>query len=113
MAKSGDRGSAPLPVPTNSGPLRGQDRPELADFIEIFGEASVPVTLISLGLAFAGASVGAGVDQVSGWSMPEYIGAVSFGALLVVLGCLERIVQLRSARAPVVPRTPGTETESR
>lgn len=44
------------------------------------------------------------VNRVTGWGEPEYVGMLAFAALLVLLGCLERIVELRSARRPVVPR---------
>lgn len=76
----------------------------LVEYLELFGERSFPLILIALGLAIAAADDGAEIDHVTGWAMPEYVGTMAFAALLVVLGCLERLVQLRSARPPVVER---------
>ena len=40
------------------------------------------------------------VNRVTGWGEPEYVGMLAFAALLVLLGCLERIMELRSAQRP-------------
>lgn len=80
----------------DTSPADGNEQADLADYLELFGERSFPMILIALGLAFAGASVGAEMDHVTGWVAPEYMGALSFGALLVVLGCIERLVALHA-----------------
>ena len=94
----------------------GDEQADLADYLELFGERSFPVTLIALGIVFAGASVGAEMDRVPGWVTPEYVGALSFGALLVVLGCVERLVALRAPttrRVLIVRRRGPKDPDSR
>jgi hypothetical protein len=127
------RGSPPAPpavmampdVPDSDQPLTGavlssgpesgldagsgssQDGKEPAGFnlyLELLGEKSVPLVLIAVGIGIVAADDSIEVNQVTGWGNPEYVGMLAFAALLIVLGCVERIVQLRSARAPLVER---------
>jgi hypothetical protein len=101
--------------PKQEKPPNGEER-DVGDFLGIFGEATVPVILISFGLVFAAAAVGAEWDTARGWAVPEFFGGLAFGALLVLLGCLERLVQIRSDRTPAkeLPpvNPPGTDAAS-
>ena len=87
--------------------------PDAANLLEFFGDASIPVVLMSLGLAFAGVAIGARLEDTSTWCAPEFLGTLGFGALLVILGCLERLIQMRSERRIlVIKRKPIAATVS-
>jgi hypothetical protein len=60
--------------------------------MEFFGERSVPVALMSLGIGFASLSIWFRFINPFSWGTPEFIGLLGFGALAIVLGSLERIV---------------------
>jgi hypothetical protein len=81
-------------------------------YLELLGERSVPVVLIALGLSIVAADDEIEVTRIPGWGEPQYVGMLAFAALLVLLGCIERIVQLRSPRAPLI-EPPQRRTNSR
>ena len=87
-------------VPAGDPALTDDDsRPmRFPEYLELFGEKSIPVILIAVGLGIVAADDGAEVNRVAGWATPEYVGSLAFAALLIILGCLERIVKLWSAR---------------
>jgi hypothetical protein len=62
----------------------------------LFGRRSVPLSLIALGTSFAAADIGARVDDSQVWTTPEFLSLLGFAALLVIFGCLERLLQVRS-----------------
>ncbi len=81
-------------------------------YLELLGEKSVPLVLIALGLSIVAADDEIEVTRIPGWGEPQYVGMLAFAALLVVLGCIERIVELRSPRAPLAKR-PRRRTSGR
>lgn len=94
----------PTPAGDSTSAVDGKRTAGLPHYLELFGEKSVPLVLIAVGIGMVAADDSIEVNQVTGWGEPEYVGMLAFAALLVLLGCLERIVELRSARRPVVQR---------
>ncbi len=94
----------PAPAGDSASAVDGKRTAGFPHYLELFGEKSVPLVLIAVGIGMVAADDSIEVNRVTGWGEPEYVGMLAFAALLVLLGCLERIVELRSARRPVVQR---------
>lgn len=62
-------------------------------FINVFGERSVPIVLVSLGISFALLTVALKVELgPQQWSQIDFVALLVFGSVLVAFGCLERLV---------------------
>ncbi len=72
-------------------------------FIGLFGERSVPIVLVSLGISVALLSTAFRYETPGQWSQTDFLALLAFGALLAVLGCSERVVRpmVRVARGRI------------
>lgn len=92
----------------NSAPTELEDRgrPRSYDFVTVvrnlnlrarevlplFGERTFPLALAAVGTVFAAAAISFRLTYPKIFDTPEFVATVGFGGLLVVLGCVERIV---------------------
>jgi hypothetical protein len=94
--------SSSTPPPFPEGPTARYDprkrTARLRDYLDLFGARGVPLVLIAIGIGMVAADDSIEVNRVTGWGEPEYVGMLAFAALLVVLGCIERLVEMRSDR---------------
>jgi hypothetical protein len=79
-----------------------------ARFLKLFGPAGFDAALVVLGCGFAAVSVHARLSDPFVWQLGEFLATLGFAALLVVLGCLDRLLP---RRAPTSPADPGSRTQ--
>ena len=74
-------------------------------FVRAFGqEQGFGVTLVAFGIAFASCAMAARLDEFAAWGLGEFLAALGFGALMVVLGCVDRLrVQRKPSVQPPAP----------
>lgn len=80
--------------------LTGKQVQAATRMLQLFGEGSAKfsVVLVTLGTVFAGSSVAARLDDPKAWDFSEFISALGFAALLVVLGCIEERFVVRTPK---------------
>jgi hypothetical protein len=62
------------------------------------GSAKFSATLVTLGTTFAIFSVAARLDNPKTWGFSEFLSALGFATLLVVLGCIEERFVVRTPK---------------
>ena len=68
------------------------------DIVNLFGEAGFGAVLVAMGTAIALTSMWLRLEFTKEWAAPEFVGLLSFGALQVVLGSVERLVLANSSK---------------
>ena len=97
-----DSAAASEPQPfrqVEAGDITGEAAQPVTDLISWFGERSVPVVLFSTGIAFTALAVSLRENNALTWTLPMFLSLLGFGSLLVMVGCLERVVAIRAHRA--------------
>jgi hypothetical protein len=81
-----------------------QQEPEvlnLEDVVDVITHG-VKKVLISFGVVFGGSAILGRILSQHIWAAPEFFGVLGLGALILLLGCLERLMLLRSKNGNVV-----------
>jgi hypothetical protein len=99
-----DHPDTPGPARKNesSGGLPAAQLQAATKFVQLFGAGSdkFSAVLVTLGTTFAAFSMAARLDDPKAWGSLEFLPALGFSAILVLLGFIEERFVVRSPKTP-------------